>query len=707
MTLADSRSALDERHEAYGQDVVTFTAAQTTEERNRAFAVIVAAHRDALLRFCSLKLNGDEDAAEDAVAETFALAWVGLRDLRKPRTVRKWLFTVANRRCLRILRLRSREIREVPEAVLDKASRRADAGDQDREGSLAWLDLLVAMLPPAQQRFHDLCFRQGFRGVRLAAALGEAPDDRAKVDKRVHRHVTWLQAALEAEIVVREAQYGLPCRVLTGMLEAAGHVVRPSEVMPVALGRKVIDHIGKCRKCGDDLKRGRVRYSPFVLLPILAAWGLIERPGSGVRPASFAVAEAGEVHFEERPPRPDRATRGKRRRTLVRSVAVGLFAIIVLILVLTVRTENSGGDSGFSVFQRPDPAAPGQSATAPDGTNRPGSPGARRDGGDGGRGDGEVVTPDPSFPGANAAEPAPGGPAAPLPPPGVLAVAPTSVNLPLYATTATVTVSAGSAMSWTASATDPAVSVTPAAGDVEAGRTRPIKLTVNRSAMAKPGTGLVVTSSTGQRVTVPVHWPTPGKVGVTTPRIDLGAQGAAATFSVTAANGNLNWSTGSPHPAVTVSPAGGTLTAGKGALVTVRLARPISTGGDVPLRVTTPDAQQVTVLVHWLATPGTLRTSTNAVHIGASDSTARFTVGVSSGTNTWTATLSAPGCTAPTCRLAISRTSGSGTAEITVTLWPHPSSADPAAHARGRITLTTPDGQRLTVDVTWDPYEPG
>jgi hypothetical protein len=77
------------------------------------------------------------------------------------------------------------------------------------------------------------------------------------------------------------------------------------------------------------------------------------------------------------------------------------------------------------------------------------------------------------------------------------------------------------------------------------------------------------------------------------------------------------------------------------------------------------------------------------------------------GSNTWTAAVSAPGCTLPTCRLSISQTSGSGHAEITVRLNPHPSLFDPGAHSQGTITFTTPDGQRVTVGVTWDPYEPG
>ncbi len=697
MTLADrhptaapvSRIA-DRSHEAYGKEVVAFTSARTQEERNRAFAAIVESHRDALIRFCAAKLDNDPHAAEDAVTETFIAAWEGLGRIEKPRTVRKWLFTVARRQCLHLRKLRFLEVHDVPEVAQEKPP-----GVHD---GLKWLDLLVATLAPEEQRLHNLYFQQHLRGRKLAAALGEDPAQPVTVYKRIHRHKAWLRAAVEAEIVVHEAPDGPPCPVLAKILETAGHVVRPSNVLPVELGRKVAHHIGRCPRCSGDLERGRLRYGPLALLPVLGLWGLHGTRDNAVEPASFSAADPGPAEPGADAPESDRAKGGFRRRAPGWSVAIGLVTIIVLILGLTVRTENGDGGSDFSLFQRPDPADPGQSATVPGRTAVPGLPGAPGNGGPG--------TPDPSFPGATAPEPAPGGPVTP-PPPGVLAVTPPAVNLPLYATTATVTVAAGSAMSWTATSTDPAVSVTPAAGNVEAGKTQPIKVTVNRNATAKPGTGLVVTSSTGQRVTVAVGWPTPGNVGVTTPRIDLGARAATATFSVTAANGNLSWSAGSPHPALTVSPAGGSLAAGKGALVTVRLTRPIGTGGDVPLRVTTPDAQQVTVLVHWLATPGTVRTSTGAVHIGASESSARFTVSVTGGTNTWTAALSAPGCAAPTCRLALSRTSGSGTAEITVTLWPHPSSVDPGAHSRGTITLSTPDGQRLTVDVTWDPYEPG
>ncbi|MEV6873448.1 sigma factor [Amycolatopsis sp. NPDC051128] len=704
MTLADRHPAVpiprdQDDHETYGQEVVAFTSAQTREERSRAFAAIVESHWNAVTRYCSAELNNDHHAAEDAAAETFALAWDKLQGIETPRAVRSWLFTVAKRQCLRIQRLKSREIGNLPAAVPEKSAPRTHDGESGRE----WLNLLVAMLPPEEQRFHDLCYQLELRGRELAVALGEDPEKRAKVDKMVHRHNTWIRGAIEAEIVVREGQYQSQCPELARILEEAGHVVPPSGVMPLELGKKVANHIGRCHKCGDDVERGKRRYSALVLLPALGLWGLLGRRGNdnAVEPASFSTADPGEARFEDDVPRPDGAKRGVRGRALGWSVAVGV--VIILIVALTMR---SGDGADLSLSPHPDPASPTEPAAVPDGSGGLDPSGRNRREGQGNGDHGGA--PGPSAPGANPDRlPSDPSVAPPPPPPGVLAVAPTSLTLPLYATTATVTISGGSALSWTAASTDPAVSTTPASGAVAPGKPAQLKITVNRGATAKPGAGFVVTSGTGQRMPVAVHWPTPGKVGVTAPRIDLGYQAATATFSVTATNGNLNWSASSPHPAVAVSPAGGSLTAGKGALVTVRLARPISTGGDVPLRVTTPDAQQVTVMVHWLATPGTLRTSTNAVHIGASDSTARFTVGVSSGTNTWTATLSAPSCTAPTCRLTISRTSGSGTAEITVTLWPHPSSVDPAAHAHGQITLTTPDGQRLTIDVTWDPYEPG
>ncbi len=695
--LAPSADGAEEAHVRYGREVEDFTAAPAGQ-RVQAFEKIMESHGDYLIKVCRSRYGFDRETALRMVTSTFGDAWAGLHRIQKPRTVRSWLATTLLRNCRDVRNPRPREIvgETFPEnRLFDQiGSVEEPIGDSEvREELIRLVGLIEKTLPADKRRFHDLYFGQGIDGQELAAELD------IKVSTaytRIHRQKTWLAKAVEAELMVRALGHGWSCAGLSKILAKAGHRMRDTEVMPYGLRKRVMSfldkHDEKCEGCADfDKARERVRrrWSPWiVVVPAMWAPWLLRDTTPAIEPVSHETAYS----HDSRPERPVRRIRHR--------LAPGIPALLGLTLLLIVPSTtgadvSQGGPSGSA----PATTAPGQAA--------PGTPGQWSSGGQdqgGARGEALPGTPGPgAVPGDVPAALIPITP----PPPGVLALTPASVDLPLYGTTASVGVTAGSDMSWTATVTDPSITVAPSGGAVVAGRTIPVKITVDPKAAIPSGAGIIVTASTGQKVTVPVRRPVPGRIGVTAPRLDLGAQASTATFSVTASKGNLTWSTSSPHPALSVGPAGGSLTAGKGSLVTVRLTRPIRTGGDVPLRLTTPDGQQATVMVRWLPSPGTLRTSTGSVRIGASEFQERFTVGFDGGANTWTATVSAPGCAMPKCRLSISPASGSGSAEIIVRLEPHPSLDDPGAHSTGTITLTTPDGQRATVRVTWDPYEPG
>ncbi len=659
-------------------------------------------HADYLIRYGRSTSGLDADSVRDVVMSTFLDAWKGLSAIEDPQAIRRWLVTILKRKLLKVHKLSSREI--VDGLVPEKASRAASAesfeekygNSQISQEILRLVALIAKTLPENERKLYDLRFRQGVGIRQLESELGVPAQT---VYSRTRRMVTRLAKAVEAEVLVRDLGKGWNCKGLKTILEEARHVVSDSEVMPADLCKKVTsfldNHATRCAECAEydkvrDLFRAHWKPALVVALTLGGFWQLRDAD-----PDVDVELVSAEHDIAARP----RDVRSAGRRVLSRSIAaVPAVAGLALLLVIP---SKAGIESLLGGVPSPQP-----SATAAPALVTPTTPG-QRPGAEPWHGEQGEVPPEVPSSGALPGDvPAALIPATP-PPPGALVLTPPVIDLPLYATTATMGITAGSDMSWTAIATDPAIAMASAGGALATGRTVPVKITVTPNAAASPGAGIVVTSSAGQKVTVPVRWQVPGRIGVTAPRIDFGEQASSATFSVIATKGNLTWSTSSPHPALSVSPARGSLTAGKGSIVTVRLTRPIGTGGEVPLRVTTPDGQQSTVMVRWLPSPGMLRTSTGAVHIGSSEFQERFTVDVTGGANTWTATVSAPGCTTPRCRLYLDRTSGSGSGEIIVRLEPHPSRDDPGAYSTGTITLTTPDGQRATVRVTWDPYEPG
>src|SRR5207253_2612482 len=78
----------------------------------RAFEVIIERFRPALLAHCR-SIAGE--AAQDAVQQAFMSAWSALRRGPEVRELRAWLFTVAHRAALEVLRDPARVAGELPE----------------------------------------------------------------------------------------------------------------------------------------------------------------------------------------------------------------------------------------------------------------------------------------------------------------------------------------------------------------------------------------------------------------------------------------------------------------------------------------------------------------------------------------------------------------------------------------------------------------
>ena len=72
-----------------------------------ALARIVAAYHDDMARLCFV-ICGDQDIAQEAVQDAWAIAWRKLHTLRDPDRIRPWLMTIAANEVRRSLRERRR-----------------------------------------------------------------------------------------------------------------------------------------------------------------------------------------------------------------------------------------------------------------------------------------------------------------------------------------------------------------------------------------------------------------------------------------------------------------------------------------------------------------------------------------------------------------------------------------------------------------------
>ena len=73
----------------------------------KVFAVLVRRYQGAVFRL-ALRMLSDHGEAEDVVQDTFVLVWRRLPTLTDATLFRSWMYQIATRRCLTVLRGRSR-----------------------------------------------------------------------------------------------------------------------------------------------------------------------------------------------------------------------------------------------------------------------------------------------------------------------------------------------------------------------------------------------------------------------------------------------------------------------------------------------------------------------------------------------------------------------------------------------------------------------
>jgi RNA polymerase sigma factor (sigma-70 family) len=149
-----------------------------------AFASIVRLHHEDMRRVCVV-VAGD-DAAEEAVAAAWSIAWRKLGDLRDPARLRPWLVSVAVNEARQLVRARNRRsLIEVPVIHVDEP-----AGGVDPGSTINAIDLRNALagLDPDDQALLAMRYVAGFDATELAFATRRSPSGtRARLGRLLHR----------------------------------------------------------------------------------------------------------------------------------------------------------------------------------------------------------------------------------------------------------------------------------------------------------------------------------------------------------------------------------------------------------------------------------------------------------------------------------------------------------------------------------------
>jgi len=135
-----------------------------------AFARIVRAHHDDMVRVCQL-ICGDTDLAQDAAQAAWPIAWQKLASLRDPDKLRPWLVSIAANEARQMLRRLHRDrVVSIEVAVI-----RSDHADPAWRSSDDELVSAIRRLPEEDRTLIALRYVSGFDASEIAPILGLSP----------------------------------------------------------------------------------------------------------------------------------------------------------------------------------------------------------------------------------------------------------------------------------------------------------------------------------------------------------------------------------------------------------------------------------------------------------------------------------------------------------------------------------------------------
>jgi RNA polymerase sigma-70 factor (ECF subfamily) len=159
------------------------TVADAVAGDARAFARIVRAHHDDMVRVCHV-ICGDPELAQDAAQSAWPIAWRRLGTLREPEKLRPWLVSVAANEARQLVRRLHRD-RVVSIELADAGSSTSDpawrAGDEE-------LVAAIRRLPPDERSLIALRYVAGFDATEIGKTLGlSASGVRTRLSRLVAR----------------------------------------------------------------------------------------------------------------------------------------------------------------------------------------------------------------------------------------------------------------------------------------------------------------------------------------------------------------------------------------------------------------------------------------------------------------------------------------------------------------------------------------
>ena len=172
-------------------------AALDRDDRRQALNLLMSHYGDAVYSFCRRHLR-DETLAEDVHQQCFVQAWEDLPRFSRRSSLKTWLFSIANHRCMDAAKSRRRLWNRIESpAVLPEAEDPSPRAEEVLQGNMVGraLNECLKVLAPAAQTAVTLRYTEGFTYEQMAVICGEKA---GTLQARVARSMPALRNCLEA-----------------------------------------------------------------------------------------------------------------------------------------------------------------------------------------------------------------------------------------------------------------------------------------------------------------------------------------------------------------------------------------------------------------------------------------------------------------------------------------------------------------------------